>query len=145
MTRGILLFAYRIIVIDKRRGEELWQSYLTGQEAVAVRTENKKIWFSCHPEDRERVFVRLTEDILKLQNCAIWYDAELEADDEVDDLLQMLGQMQLFVIPVTGETGSCCGAVSEECEGSTCAWEECFSRKDMKRIFIPHLWGIFRL
>lgn len=59
-----------------------------------------RVYFSCHPKDFERYFEKISEDILKKQNCAIFYRDESETHDE-NELFLDLGQMQLFVMPVT--------------------------------------------
>lgn len=56
----------------------------------------QRVYFTCHPADFGLYFEKISEEILKLQNCAIWYDKELDEAEAVD-----LSQMQLFVIPVT--------------------------------------------
>ncbi len=59
-----------------------------------------RVFFTCHPADFENVFELLTNDILELQNCAIWYEtpsAPLGSAKLEDDL----SQMQLVVFAVT--------------------------------------------
>lgn len=56
----------------------------------------QRVYFTCHPADFKLYFEKISEEILKLQNCAIWYKKELEEVDTAD-----LSQMQLFVIPIT--------------------------------------------
>lgn len=59
-----------------------------------------RVYFCCHPADLSLYFSAVSEELLALQNCALYYpengavtyDAELLAD---------LTQMQLFVMPVT--------------------------------------------
>lgn len=58
-----------------------------------------KVYFCCHPEDFGKYFEPVSEEILALQNCAIWYQ-EGEIDGE---LLADLKQMLLFVMPVTAK------------------------------------------
>ena len=61
-----------------------------------------RVYFSCHPRDFVPYFGELSREILRIINCAIFYyepDEDVPLDD--DDYLD-LGQMQLFVIPVTG-------------------------------------------
>lgn len=60
-----------------------------------------RVYFTGHPEDLSPYFDEITDDILKIQNCAIYYDAEPAADYDRDELLRELEQMQLLVIPVT--------------------------------------------
>ena len=59
-----------------------------------------RVYFCCHEEDFERYFEPVSEEILKKQNCAIWYcdDFQSEADEQ---FYEDLKQMQLFVMPVT--------------------------------------------
>lgn len=59
------------------------------------------VFFACHPDDFDRDFATLTDDILRINNCAIWYkDNQNEVMDR-ETLEITFGQMQLLVIPVT--------------------------------------------
>ena len=60
-----------------------------------------KVYFSCHPADREAYFEALTDDILAHSSCAVWYDTEPEAAYDREELLGILGDMQLMVFGVT--------------------------------------------
>jgi len=60
-----------------------------------------RVYFTGHPEDFGPYFDEITDDILKIQNCAVYYDAEPGAEFDREELLRELEQMQLFVIPVT--------------------------------------------
>ena len=60
-----------------------------------------RVYFTCHPDDFDRYFDKLCEDIFKTHDCAIYYTEDmteviLEEDKETD-----LGQMNLFIVPVT--------------------------------------------
>ena len=70
-----------------------------------------KVYFSCHPDDFDRAFPVISEDLLSHSNCAVWYDAELagvqapDSEGQADipeaapeDFLQ---EMQLAVFAVT--------------------------------------------
>lgn len=57
------------------------------------------VFFCSHPEDFDSVFERISNEVLELQNCAIWYTNEEIVKDE--EFCFDLKQMQLFVIPVT--------------------------------------------
>ncbi|MBQ3045108.1 MAG: TIR domain-containing protein [Clostridia bacterium] len=59
-----------------------------------------RVYFSCHPKDFERYFEKISDDILKKQNCAIFY-LDSTASYSEEELFHDLGQMQLFVMPVT--------------------------------------------
>lgn len=58
-----------------------------------------RVYFCCHPEDSNRYFESISDEILAKQNCAVWYSDEEVVRDE--DFFADLKQMQLFVMPVT--------------------------------------------
>jgi len=57
----------------------------------------RRVYFTCHPDDYERFFEKISSEILKFSDCAIWYNP----DDNYEDIDTDLGQMNLFVIPIT--------------------------------------------
>ncbi|MBE6773712.1 MAG: DUF2225 domain-containing protein [Ruminococcaceae bacterium] len=59
-----------------------------------------RVYFCCHQDDFEKYFDLVYEEIMKNQNCAIYYDCEPEGE-VTEEWLSYLGEMQLFVIPVT--------------------------------------------
>lgn len=59
------------------------------------------VYFACHPADLGKYFEEYAGIILKIQDCAIWYESEPGADCDQEDLKLRLSQMQLIVIPVT--------------------------------------------
>lgn len=61
-----------------------------------------RVYFTCHPDDFDRYFTRITEDILKTQDCAIYYTDDMTASFGEDIDLE-LGYMNLFVVPVTAK------------------------------------------
>ena len=58
-----------------------------------------RVYFCCHPEDFDKYFETISNEILKKHNCAVWYTKESFPRDE--EFMEILGQMQLFVMPVT--------------------------------------------
>ena len=61
-----------------------------------------RVYFCCHPEDHDLYFEEICADILKTQNCAIWYkDTPTAPTDEA--VREDLKQMQLVVIPITAK------------------------------------------
>ena len=56
-----------------------------------------KVYFTCHPQDVRDTLDAITGDLLKAQDCAVCWTENME--EEV--LLEDLGEMNLFVIPVT--------------------------------------------
>ena len=61
------------------------------------------VYFSCHPEDFEKYFEEYALKIMRIEDCAIWYESEPEGGFDREDLALDLNQMQLFVMPVTGK------------------------------------------
>ncbi len=59
-----------------------------------------KVYFCCHPMDFDPFFEDITNEILRKQNCAIWYHGKepIEYDDE---FFERLSQMNLLVVPIT--------------------------------------------
>ena len=59
-----------------------------------------RLYFCCVPADLTSYLDLLSEDILEIQNCGIWYP-ELGTDRDGDDHLHDLKEMQLFILPVS--------------------------------------------
>lgn len=57
----------------------------------------RRVYFSCHPEDYGRFFERISAEVLNITDCAVWYST----DEGYEDIDTDLGQMNLFVVPVT--------------------------------------------
>lgn len=60
-----------------------------------------RVYFTCHPEDFVRFFEKAKEDIFKTHDCAIYYTEDMTEDIDPAEWDTDLGQMNLFVIPVT--------------------------------------------
>ena len=58
-----------------------------------------RVYFCCLPEEFNKYFESISDEILVKQNCAIWYNDETIVRDK--DFFADLKQMQLFVMPVT--------------------------------------------
>ena len=62
----------------------------------------QKVYFCCHPDDFEKYFEIVRDDVFKAcPGCAIYYDSDLKGSYDKDDLLLNLSNMQLFVVAVT--------------------------------------------
>ncbi len=60
-----------------------------------------KVYFCCHPKDHAACFTPISNQLLQLQNCSIWYlPPDQSVTDEAEHLAS-LEQMSLFVVPVT--------------------------------------------
>lgn len=55
-----------------------------------------KVYFCCHPEDFSSYFPMISDEILRYQNCAVYY-RDVTGEENLTDL----EEMQLLVIPVT--------------------------------------------
>ena len=64
-----------------------------------------KVYFGCHPDDFAGAFPLLSEDILEISDCAIWYDPDPSRipsnEEEQREFEEIMGDMQLFVFAVT--------------------------------------------
>lgn len=60
----------------------------------------RRVYFTCHPDDMARYFDKVCEDIFKTHDCAIYYTEDMTAAHDENRGVD-LGQMNLFVIPVT--------------------------------------------
>lgn len=60
-----------------------------------------RVYFTCHPKDFSNCFEKICEDIFKTQDCAIYYTEDMNEEIEEKYKESDLGQMNLFVIPVT--------------------------------------------
>ena len=79
-----------------------------GTEYLKVKTRGgsspsgkRKVYFTCHPKDFDLYFDKVCDDIFKTQDCAIYYTADMTAPLPEQYLESDLGQMSLFVMPVT--------------------------------------------
>ena len=62
----------------------------------------QRVYFTCHPADFEIYFEKISEEILKLQNCAIWYDEFLIPGENFNEAIEVaLKKSGLFALAVT--------------------------------------------
>ena len=64
-------------------------------------TGKPRVYFTCHPEDFDRYFEQISEQIFETQDCDIYYTADMTAEMEEAYRDTDLERMNLFVIPVT--------------------------------------------
>lgn len=60
-----------------------------------------KVYVTGHPEDCKLFLEEIADEILSLENCGVYFDGEPEAEYDREELTDRLGEMQLFVVPVT--------------------------------------------
>ena len=63
--------------------------------------DKPRVYFTCHPEDFNEYFDKVCEDVFKTHDCVIYYTADMTAVFSDEDKALELGQMNLFVVPVT--------------------------------------------
>ena len=60
-----------------------------------------RVYFTCHPDDFERYFAKIWEDISATHDVALYYTEDMKQMLDSEHLETDLGQMNLFVVPVT--------------------------------------------
>ncbi len=60
-----------------------------------------RVYFCCHPDDFDRYFDKLCEDIFATHDCAIYYTSDMTSAFSEELLDTDLGSSNLFVVPVT--------------------------------------------
>ena len=60
-----------------------------------------RVYFTCHPEDFQEHFETVCKDIFATHDCAVYYTEDMTEKIEEQYKDSDLGQMNLFVIPVT--------------------------------------------
>ena len=60
-----------------------------------------RVYFTCHPEDFERYFDAVCQDIFRTHDCAVYYTADMSESIPAEDRATDLERHSLFVIPVT--------------------------------------------
>lgn len=75
---------------------------------LKVETKNKvdidkkpRVYFTCHPDDFEKHFKKICDDIFKTHDCAIYYTEDMTEVVAEDEKQVDLGRNNLFVVPVT--------------------------------------------
>ena len=60
-----------------------------------------KVYFCCHPDDFDKYFDKICEDIFKTHEPAIYYTADMAEPLDETNINVDLARMNLFVVPVT--------------------------------------------
>lgn len=60
-----------------------------------------RVFFTCHPDDFDRTFGKICDDIFKTHDCAVYYTKDMSEKISDEDMETDIGRMNLFVIPVT--------------------------------------------
>ncbi|MCD8049762.1 MAG: hypothetical protein LUG52_09275 [Clostridia bacterium] len=65
--------------------------------------ERTRIYFASHPDDFNTYFEPICADIFAAQDCAVFYNSELDIPWDEDAMELELAEMRLIVIPVTSK------------------------------------------
>ncbi|MBQ8696801.1 MAG: hypothetical protein IJ519_03680 [Clostridia bacterium] len=61
----------------------------------------RRVYFTCHPEDFDKYFDKVCEDIFASHDCAVYYTQDMTEAIAEEDKVTDLGSNNLFVVPVT--------------------------------------------
>ena len=67
----------------------------------AVMKGKPRVWFCAHPSDHKKYLDLAADMLLAACDCAVFYDEEPAAPYDAPALFRALGEMDLFLIPVT--------------------------------------------
>ncbi len=60
-----------------------------------------RVYFTCHPDDFDKYFKKICDDIFKTHDCAIYYTEDMTQAISEDEKEVDLGRNNLFIVPVT--------------------------------------------
>ncbi len=60
-----------------------------------------RVYFTCHPDDFEKYFKKICDDIFKTHDCAVYYTENMAETIAEDEKEVDLGRNNMFVVPVT--------------------------------------------
>lgn len=63
--------------------------------------DKQQVYFSCHPDDFNLYFEKLTDEVLRIVDCAVYYYNPNEDVELNEDYYLKLNEMQMFIVPVT--------------------------------------------
>lgn len=79
--------------------EENVMKYVT--RANSTPNGKPRVYFTCHPDDFDKYFQKICDDIFKSHNPVIYYTSDMTAEFDEKNKEADLGRINLFVIPVT--------------------------------------------
>ena len=63
--------------------------------------DKPRVYFCCHPDDFDRYFDKICEDVFKTHNPAIYYTEDMSEPLDETNINVDLGRMNLFLVPIT--------------------------------------------
>lgn len=64
-------------------------------------SKKPRVYFTCHPDDFNKYFKKICEDIFRTHDCAIYYTEDMTENIAEQDIEIDIGSNNLLVIPVT--------------------------------------------
>jgi hypothetical protein len=75
---------------------------------IKIETKNQsdigkkpRVWFTCHPEDFEKYFRKICDDLFATHDCAVYYTEDMTEIIAPEDMGTDLGRNNLLIVPVT--------------------------------------------
>ena len=59
----------------------------------------RNVYFTSHPDDHERFFEQISDEVLKITNCTIWYNTDENYENNDTELGQK--NINLIIVPIT--------------------------------------------
>ena len=63
-----------------------------------------RVFFTCHPDDFEKTFDKICDDLFRVVDCTIFYTKDMSAPFALEEYDLDIKRMNLVVIPVTFKT-----------------------------------------
>ena len=60
-----------------------------------------RVYFTCHPDDFEKYFDKICEDVFKTHDCAIYYTEDMNEPLDDTNITVDLTKMNLYLVPIT--------------------------------------------
>lgn len=60
-----------------------------------------KVYFCCHPDDFDALFEKISDAILEIRDCSVWYDENRGVNIPGASVEETLSSMNLMILPVT--------------------------------------------
>ena len=67
----------------------------------ATPQDKPRVYFTCHPDDFEKYFDKICEDVFKTHDCAIYYTEDMTETLDDTNITVDLAKMNLYLVPVT--------------------------------------------
>lgn len=83
-----------------KKGSVFVSELLYKTRASSTVRGKSKVYFCCHPDEFDKFFKQISDEILAVSNCSVWYNGDREGIKDEAFFADLL-QMQMFVMPIT--------------------------------------------